>query len=77
MFNTSIFFPAIEPIISPGLYASPDIRFSQAATTPTTFILSLLFEIAAKAPITAAEPPISDFIVTIPSLGLIEYPPES
>ena len=74
---TSIVFPAIEPMMSPGLKASLDNIFSQAATTATTFFLSLFLAIALIVPITAAAPAISSFISIIPVGGFKENPPES
>ena len=53
------------------------IIFSAEAITPTIFTGSFCLEIASTIPITLAAPHISYFIVCIPILDLILYPPES
>ncbi len=62
---------------SPGRWALPSGMFSASAQTPTTLALALRPAIAAIAPATAPAPPMSHFIASIPSAGLIEMPPVS
>lgn len=63
--------------MSPGRKAPPPGIFSAMASTPTTLALAFLPAMARMAPSTAAAPPMSPFISSICSAGLIERPPLS
>jgi leucyl aminopeptidase len=58
-----------------GFIEDSPIIFSAEAITPTIFTGSFCLEIASTIPITLAAPHISYFIVCIPILDLILYPP--
>ena len=51
--------------------------FSVSPSTPTTLALALRPASAFMAPNTAAAPPMSHFISSMPAAGLRERPPES
>jgi hypothetical protein len=62
---------------SDGRCALPDGMFSAIGAQPVTFTSGLIRAIAVIAAITAAAPPMSDFIASIAVDGLSESPPES
>ncbi len=74
---TSIVFPDLEVSTSPGRMALPEGRFSTAGIRPTTLSGRPRVATAVMAPRTAAPPPMSIFISSIPSEGFSEMPPAS
>ena len=62
---------------SPGFCALPSGMFSAAQTMPMTRTLGLSRAMARMAPIMAAPPAMSYFIISMLSAGLMEMPPVS
>ena len=63
--------------MSPGRWALPSGMFSTSPQTPITLALALRVASVFIAPATAPAPPMSHFIDSMPSAGLIEMPPVS
>lgn len=72
---TSIVFPLIAVMTSPGLLAHPDGIFSHKGTRAVTLIGTFSLAMASNAALTVAAPPISAFMSPIPAAGLILIPP--
>ena len=62
---------------SPGRWAFADGMFSTSPTTPTALTRARRPASAAMTPVTAAAPPISHFMSSMPAAGLSEMPPVS
>ena len=77
MLITSIVWPDMEVTTSPGRWALPSGIFSASAQTQTTLTFALRVASAFIRPVTAPAPPMSHFIASMPSAGLIEMPPVS
>jgi hypothetical protein len=75
--STSTVRPFLERSTSPGRMARPSGMFSVAATMPCTTQAGLRAAMACMAAITAAPPAMSTFIDIMPSLSLMDRPPES
>ena len=75
--STSIVWPDIEVTMSPGRCALPSSMFSTKPMMPTALTLALRAASACIRPVTAAAPPMSPFMSSMPAAGLIEMPPES
>ncbi len=63
--------------MSPGRCALPSGMFSTMPMTPTALTLALRAPSAWSSPVTAAAPPMSPFMSSMPPAGLIEMPPVS
>ncbi len=77
VFSTSMVWPDIEVTMSPGRWAWPSTAFSTRPMTPTTLALALRAASACISPVTAAAPPMSPFMSSMPEAGFIELPPVS
>ena len=73
----STVWPDMDATTSPGFMALPSGMFSTSPTNPITLRLTPAPAIARIAPTTAAEPPISHFMSSMPPAGLIDIPPVS
>ena len=63
--------------MSPGRWAWPSTAFSTSPMMPTTLTLALRAASACIRPVTAAAPPMSPFMSSMPAAGFIELPPVS
>ena len=63
--------------MSPGRCALPSGMFSTSPTMPTAFTFALRSASVRISPETAAAPPMSPFMSSMPAAGLIEMPPVS
>src|SRR5665213_2651411 len=73
----SIVRPVIAVTMSPGRCAAPSGMFSTMPMTPTTLTFALRAASVCISPVTAAAPPMSPFMSSMPPAGLIEMPPVS
>ena len=74
---TSTVWPDMVVTTSPGRWAFPSGMFSTMPRIPTALTLALRAARAAMAPVTAAAPPMSVIISSMPSAGLMLMPPVS
>ena len=70
-------WPDRDMTTSPGRWALPSGMFSTRPSTPTALTRALRPASACMRPATAAAPPMSHFISSMPSAGLMEMPPVS
>ena len=77
MLSTSTVFPPYIVSTSEGRIAVPDGMFSARHAYAVTRTGAFVWASASVAATTAAAPLMSHFIVVMPSLGLIDKPPES
>ena len=75
--RTSMVCPDMDVTISPGRWALPSGMFSTRPIMPTAFTLALRPASACIRPTTAAAPPMSPFMSSMPPAGFIEMPPVS
>ena len=75
--RTSTVLPLRILRTSPGLMARPPGMFSVVGTNPMTLVGTPAARSTDIAPMTAAAPDMSVFIVSMPSAGLSDRPPES
>ncbi len=75
--STSMVWPDMEVTMSPGRCALPSTLFSTQPMMPTTLALALRPASACIRPRTAAAPPMSPFMSSMPAAGFIELPPVS
>ena len=73
----SMVWPDMAVTMSPGRWAAPSGMFSTRPMTPTALTLALRPASACMRPVTAAAPPMSPFMSSMPPAGLIEMPPVS
>ena len=73
----SMVLPDMAVTTSPGLKALPSGMFSAEQTMAMTWTAGLSCAIARMAPIMAAAPAMSYFILSMSSAGLMEMPPVS
>ena len=72
VFTISTDKPFLYVITSPSLYAEPEIMFSAQHRIKRTRLFKPRIIAKPSAPVTVAAPPMSHFIVSMPSDGLIE-----
>lgn len=77
MLITSMVWPDMLHLMSPGFVARPLGMFSQAGTMPTTLSLRPISAAALIAPKTLATPVMSNFISSMPGGCFNEMPPLS